>query len=594
MASPVTTSFPANVDDVVSDPESLIRLLRAYDPAFDGAQAVRAAYEDAVHNVVMDHDLDLDSEDHDQRGLTGNALVDWVTAHVNSDTLLSVDEMNQYAALERVPGLLPHLEATLIQPSSMSMTMPMSSHLKPSDPSKVPPLGDQEIRAATQELIRSTSLITRQTEALREQQDHLNRLVAEHKRDTQARAALEVQQLKGLGDRQRELVQSVVELTLFLGDKVDELEQQNEERKADVETLVDGMFHSDDHVLSSLQKLGDQLSRSCSGEDANKAEEDMISSLRDVCARMIKFHVEGIRTRLDRIYLETLHAAIESGAGGDGSTVTVEDVAAVQRELEELYTEILPVGQMSIEHQFLRPALDDLAAKNGRSLEQSTQAAHYIDQCLDYLLDRITTIRACLQEYLSHQQAVAEFAQLTRPELNTNGLLPKDSTDATSRPSASHHRRHSSFPRQLPADSLSPEIKSILQTLGIPIPSADPALQSHLSALQSALDSTLTDRQQKRDELFSTAQSTFEDTVTKHIGDAKAALAMLRDSVLAESPWGAVRLVDEELEESVEVIRQELGKIEEWKGDVDGAVKAASGSEKKEAFLKRWGERLPV
>lgn len=64
---------------------------------------------------------------------------------------------------------------------------------------------------------------------------------------------------------------------------------------------------------------------------------------------------------------------------------------------------------------------------------------------------------------------------------------------------------------------------------------------------------------------------------------------MLRDSVLAESPWGAVRLVDEELEGSVEVIRQELGKIEEWKGDVDGAVKAASGSEKKEAFLKRWG-----
>lgn len=94
MASPVTTSFPANVDDVVLDPESLIRLLRAYDPAFDGAQAVRAAYEDAVHNVMMDHDLDLDSEDVG-RGLTGNALVDWVTAHVNSDTLLSVDEINQ-------------------------------------------------------------------------------------------------------------------------------------------------------------------------------------------------------------------------------------------------------------------------------------------------------------------------------------------------------------------------------------------------------------------------------------------------------------------------------------------------------------------
>ncbi|KAK3953897.1 hypothetical protein QBC32DRAFT_360666 [Pseudoneurospora amorphoporcata] len=619
MASPQTTtttsSFPAtvNVDDVVSDPESLIRLLRAYDPAFDGAQAVRAAYEDAFrhrqgqgrgqnHGDMMDMDMH-DSEDHDHQSqattfgrLTGNALVDWVTAHVNSDTLLSVDEMNQYAALERVPGLLPHLEATLSQPS-----MPPMSDLKPpSDPSKVPPLSDQEIRAATQELIRSTSLITRQTEALREQQDHLDRLVAEHKRHVQARAALEVQQLKGLGERQRELVQSVVELALFLADKVDELEAQNEDRKADVETLVDGMFHSDDHVLSSLQKLGDQLSmsRSCSsGEEEanNKAEEeDMVRSLRDVCARMIKFHVEGIRTRLDRIYLETLHAAIESGAGteGDGSTVvTVEDVASVQRELEELYTEILPVGQMAIEHQFLRPALDDLAAKNGRSLEQSTQAAHYIDECLDYLLDRITTIRACLQEYLSHQQAVAEFAQLTRPELNTNGLVPKDPTDS-SQPGApqAHHRRHSSFPRQIPADSLSPSLKSILQTLGIPIPSADPSTQSHLSALQSSLDSTLVDRQQKRDDLVSAAQSSFEDAVTRHIGDAKAALAMLRDSVLAESPWGAVRLVDEELEGGVDVLRQELGEVEGWRVGVEAGVKASSDDERREQFLRKWGE----
>lgn len=117
---PTTSSFPAtvNVDDVVSDPESLIRLLRAYDPAFDGAQAVRAAYEDAIRHrqgqgrgqnhdeMMMDMDMDIDSEeDHDHQsqatafgrrgGLTGNALVDWVIAHVNSDTLLSVDEMNQ-------------------------------------------------------------------------------------------------------------------------------------------------------------------------------------------------------------------------------------------------------------------------------------------------------------------------------------------------------------------------------------------------------------------------------------------------------------------------------------------------------------------
>lgn len=109
MTATITSSFPANVNmgDVVSDPESLIRLLRAYNPAFDGAQAVRAAYEDVrgqhrqgqgQEEMMMDLD-DSEDEGHEgrtfSRGLTGNALVDWVTAHVNSDTLLSVDEMNQ-------------------------------------------------------------------------------------------------------------------------------------------------------------------------------------------------------------------------------------------------------------------------------------------------------------------------------------------------------------------------------------------------------------------------------------------------------------------------------------------------------------------
>ncbi|KAK3399452.1 hypothetical protein B0T20DRAFT_497736 [Sordaria brevicollis] len=609
-ATAATSPFPANVnvnvDDVVqvSDPESLIRLLRAYNPAFDGAQAVREAYQDVPRQREGrgqghdEMDLDLDDSEEEEEGqsftrkLMGNALVDWVTAHVSSDTLLSVEEMNQYAALQQAGGggglhVLPHLEAkaTLSQPSSLLPRV--STDPTPSDPPKVPPLSDQEIRTATQELNRSTSLITQQTEALRkQQQEFFDRLVAEHKRDVQARAALEVQQLGGLGERQRVLVRSTIELALFLGDKVDELEAQVEERREDVETLVDGMFHADDHVLASLQKLGDQLSRTTLGEEANEKEERMVRGLRDICARMIKFHVEGIRTRLDRIYLETLHAAVEAGTGtgtgGDGKTVTVEDVAAVQRELEELYTEILPVGQMAIEHQFLRPALDDLAAKNGRSLEQSTQAAHYIDQCLDYLLDRITTIRACLSEYLSHQQAVAEFAQLARPELDTKDILPKDPTDS-SRPGASHHhRRNSSFPRPIPADSLSPELKSILQTLGVPTPtsSSDPSsTQSHLQTLQSALTTTLSDRQTKRDDLFATAQSSFEDAVTAHIGDAKAALAMLRDSVLAESPWGVIRLVDEELDEGVEVIRGEVEGVEGWRGEVEGEVRKAREDE---------------
>lgn len=91
--------------------------------------------------------------------------------------------------------------------------------------------------------------------------------------------------------------------------------------------------------------------------------------------RLIKFTVEGIRTKLDRIYLESLEASAQSGAT---TRVAADEVSALQEELESLYAEILPVAQMSTEQQFLEPVLKSLAAKNGQGMARSAQATSYV------------------------------------------------------------------------------------------------------------------------------------------------------------------------------------------------------------------------
>lgn len=91
--------------------------------------------------------------------------------------------------------------------------------------------------------------------------------------------------------------------------------------------------------------------------------------------RLIKFTVEGIRTKLDRIYLESLELSAQSGAT---NRVPPDEVTTLQEELESLYAEILPVAQMSTEQQFLEPALKSLAAKNGHGLAKSAQATSYV------------------------------------------------------------------------------------------------------------------------------------------------------------------------------------------------------------------------
>lgn len=90
--------------------------------------------------------------------------------------------------------------------------------------------------------------------------------------------------------------------------------------------------------------------------------------------RLIKCTVEGVRTRLDRIYLETL----EEKNSGSSSRVSPGEVSSLQEEVESLYSEILPVAQMSVEQQFLEPALKKVEAKNGQEQAKSKQATGYV------------------------------------------------------------------------------------------------------------------------------------------------------------------------------------------------------------------------
>lgn len=129
------------------------------------------------------------------------------------------------------------------------------------------------------------------------------------------------------------------------------------------------MLTADDKLLSGLQKLGWEL------ETTDPEEKDNVNALRDICARLIKFTVETCRTRLDRVYLESLEAGLRSGTREE---LQRDEVGGMQDELESLYSEIISVAQMSVEQQYLDPALKSLAAKNGKSLLKSARAIDYV------------------------------------------------------------------------------------------------------------------------------------------------------------------------------------------------------------------------
>lgn len=236
------------------------------------------------------------------------------------------------------------------------------------DLSSICELSDEQLHTAIEELQRSTIAIEKQSEELRSQQNALALLVKNNKKTEVARAEAGTKQLQKWEAEKAQVNSAVEELSQNLMYQLSDLEQQNKISQSSVKQMVDGIFKEDDKLLASLQKLAGEL------DSGSSKDNDTIARIRDLCARYIKHTVDGVRTKLDRIYLEALNGA----AGVESHGTNQQEVAELQEELESLYSEVLPVAQMSAEQQYLEPALREIAAKGDSGQERAYQALKYV------------------------------------------------------------------------------------------------------------------------------------------------------------------------------------------------------------------------
>lgn len=152
--------------------EDLLNLLRDYNVALD-SQALAEVFED------------------DEQG---RLLAEWAKSHLTTDTLLTTDELNSYASLKQNTfgiSLTNHeLRYLAIERNGKADELAASANL-----STTLALTDQELKDAIDELARSTEVINKQTETLRQQQDALSRLLTTSGKSRGARSDLEAKRL---------------------------------------------------------------------------------------------------------------------------------------------------------------------------------------------------------------------------------------------------------------------------------------------------------------------------------------------------------------------------------------------------------------
>jgi hypothetical protein len=130
-----------------------------------------------------------------------------------------------------------------------------------------------------------------------------------------------------------------------------------------------------------------------------------------------------------------------------------------------------------------------------------------------------------------------------------------------------------------------PPIDALLQSLAVYI---TPETDADSGRKLRALADVVSERSRKGHDMARDAQESFEATAAAYLDDVRRAVQMVKDSLLAESPYSRIHLEDPEIRGSIDVLAHEVQKVKQGLENAE-AKKLVGKSEKKEEMLQRWG-----
>lgn len=131
-------------------------------------------------------------------------------------------------------------------------------------------------------------------------------------------------------------------------------------------------------------------------------------------------------------------------------------------------------------------------------------------------------------------------------------------------------------------DDTEPE-QQLLRNLGLSLPADATSNQTRIEVFERALSDRL-----KKLEIHTTSlQSAMESSISLHITDAHTMLQMLRDSLLAESLYHKVQLLDPDIESSIAMFEDEITSLQETSEAIN-LQKLHARSVNREQLIERW------
>jgi hypothetical protein len=130
-------------------------------------------------------------------------------------------------------------------------------------------------------------------------------------------------------------------------------------------------------------------------------------------------------------------------------------------------------------------------------------------------------------------------------------------------------------------DELGPELQ-LLRNLGLSLPDVN-SDHSRVDALEKAL----LDRANKLEGHEQSLQSTTESSISSHLLDAHVTLHLLRNTLLAQTPYHSISLLDQEVESSVSKLEDDTQQLQATLESTN-LQKLQPKNVHREQFVARW------
>jgi hypothetical protein len=216
-----------------------------------------------------------------------------------------------------------------------------------------------------------------------------------------------------------------------------------------------------------------------------------------------------------------------------------------------------------------------------------------IHECLVFLINRIETFLQRAQESQCHNMALQFVLDSANTELKRTDSLPSGKPVSLAKSNTQRRRKSSGSQTSLKVrntrrssghldEDLDPA-GQLARNLSITLPAADATDEERAAFLEKAL----VDRASKLEGHMTSLQSTTEASIASHLLDAHITLNLLQDSLLADTDYHTVHLMDQQLESAVNTFEHDIQGLQEQLESVD-LYSLQTKNVHKEQLVERW------